>query len=202
MAIANDHDLTQPEEYQLAHSTLQSLSQDVVLEESTGFNPSGILPDARHYINAGHDDRSASVSSASQHSSEGPKASSSGTDASSAAADGADFIPRLTSFNNDSYETKILNLQSMFSELKEYDIKHALKQAHGDFQNALEILLQVQYLQSIGQRKKGIDGFFDDGMESSHKRKGKKLKPIQVIPPYEIQNTPTPEDEDKKLKRK
>lgn len=87
-------------------------------------------------------------------------------------------MPRLTSFNQDSEESKLAQLHNIFTELKEYDIKYALKKASGDFQTALDDLLNIQYLQSTGQQAKGIDGFFQPdeevGKKSRGKRKGKK----------------------------
>lgn len=86
-------------------------------------------------------------------------------------------MPRLTTFNNESEEDKVLQLQCLFPELKEYDIKHSLKRANGDFQAALDDLLNIQYLQSTGQQLKGVEGFFQPdeeiGKKKRNKRKGK-----------------------------
>lgn len=68
-------------------------------------------------------------------------------------------------------------LQNMFAELKPYDIEYALKKADGDFQVALDDLLNIQYLQSTGQQMKGVDGFFvADSATKPNKRKTKKKK--------------------------
>jgi hypothetical protein len=48
----------------------------------------------------------------------------------------------------------------MFTALKEFDIKTALRKANGDFQTALDDLLNIQYLESAGERRRGVDGFF------------------------------------------
>lgn len=63
----------------------------------------------------------------------------------------------------------------MFCDLKPYDVKYALTKNNGDFQPALDDLLNLQYLQATGQQSKGIDGFFtgDDDAPSKSKRKKK-----------------------------
>lgn len=85
-------------------------------------------------------------------------------------------MPTLTSFNGDSEETKFLNLRCMFGELKEYDVKHALRKANGDFQTALDDLLNVQYLQSTGQQTRGIDAFFRPEEAAPKGKKNQKKK--------------------------
>lgn len=85
----------------------------------------------------------------------------SSTDASStAAAEPRPEVPRLTYFDKESQESKMVSLQSMFAELSAYDVFHALKAADGDFQAALDDLLSKQYLKSTDQEVKGIDAFF------------------------------------------
>ena len=175
VAIAGDYDLTTASGYREAEATLKGLSQDVALEEATGFNPSGTPGLAAEPEDRTRDDLSTSATSASQHASQARRTDSSSTDLSSLPADSSDAIPKLTTFNGDSEETKFLNLRGMFGELKEYDIKHALKKAKGDFQTALDDLLNVQYLQSTGQQARGVDGFFQpDGETRKGKRKHKK----------------------------
>lgn len=63
----------------------------------------------------------------------------------------------------------------MFDDLKEFDIHHSLKKANGDFQTALDDLLNIQYLQSTGQFTRGIDGFFQPD-ETAPRKRGKKKK--------------------------
>ncbi|POR37354.1 Uncharacterized protein TPAR_02431 [Tolypocladium paradoxum] len=177
VAIANDYNLQDPSAYDAAHATLQDLAQSVPSEEATGFNSSGIpvLPEWESDEVRDEPTMSTSIShQASQIHGTDP----SSTDTSSAAAEPHAAVPRLTTFDNDSKESKILLLQSMFSELKEYDVKYALKKANGDFQAALDDLLNIQYLQSTGQQKKGVDGFFkpDDAPSSKSKRKKKAKK--------------------------
>jgi hypothetical protein len=89
----------------------------------------------------------------------------------------------LTIFNEDSEEDKVLQLRYMFSELKAYDIEHAMKKAKGDFQVALDDLLSVQYLTSTGQRPKGVDAFSKpESTSQMHKSKRKKNKYRKLVP--------------------
>lgn len=178
ITIASDYDLKSPSGYQGAEETLKGLSQDVVLEEATGFNPSGTSGAIEEPNGVLSDDASTSATSLSRHHSRGQNTESSSTDLSSTPADTTYSVPRLTSFNDDSEETKFLNLRSVFTELKEYDIKHSLKKANGDFQVALDDLLNIQYLQSTGQHARGIDAFFqpDDSPPKGKKKKKKNNK--------------------------
>lgn len=125
------------------------------------------------------------------------------SDITSSTASTAYSIPRLTSFNGDSEESKVLLLKGMFSELKEFDIKHSLKKANGDFQTALDDLLNIQYLKSTGQEQKGVDGFFQPETSGSKKRKNRKKgkKPSVDDTPPSSSGTSTPGDL-KEMKRK
>ncbi|KAG6012795.1 hypothetical protein E4U43_007640 [Claviceps pusilla] len=186
VAIAGDFDLKDPSAYIKAQSTLEDLAQNVPSEEASGFNPSGLLLAAE----SGQDDEAedqqsspleqidTSTTTASQNTSQAGGTDKSSTDMSSHVPDSPVHITtRLTSFNKDSEEDKILVLQGMFAELKPYDVSYALKKADGDFQMALDDLLNIQYLQSTGQQMKGVDGFFvADSTADSGKRKRKKKK--------------------------
>lgn len=169
VAIASDHDLKQQPEYDAAQAILEGLARDVTSEEATGFNPSGISGSPEETT----DGLSTTETSNSHQASRTRDTDTSNSDLASSASGGSYSIPRLTTFNNDSEESKILQLQSMFSGLKEYDIKHSLKKASGDFQAALDDLLNIQYLKSTGQHQKGVDGFFQPDEEVGKKRKKK-----------------------------
>ncbi|PHH80558.1 hypothetical protein CDD80_1070 [Ophiocordyceps camponoti-rufipedis] len=173
-AIASDYDLTDPAAFDAAHSLLQRLARNVPSEEATGFNPSGI-PIIADETGAGS---TASASLSRPTSQTVATDLSSAETASSAAGEPVvTVIPRITSYDDDSDESKTRLLRSMFTELKVYDVEYSLKKAKGDFQSALDDLLDIQYLQSTGQQLKGIDGFFDDGNAAvSSKKKRKKKK--------------------------
>lgn len=91
-------------------------------------------------------------------------------------------MPQLTSFNNETEQGKLNQLSSMFASLKVYDIQYALKKNHGDFQDALDDLLNLQYLQATGQQVKGIDGFFHEDQDTSKKSKKKKKNKANTNP--------------------
>ena len=148
----------------------------MAIDEATGFNPSG-LSDPRDEDPgrepAANDAASQSNTSISQPPSLAQITDSSSTDISS---EGVYSVPKLTSFNAESEETKVLYLRGMFAELKEFDITYALKKAEGDFQGALDHLLNVQYLESTGQQAKGIEAFFNDAGETQPQKSSKKSR--------------------------
>ncbi|WKT46519.1 Smr domain [Fusarium oxysporum f. sp. vasinfectum] len=139
VAIASDHDLTEASQYKSAQTVLEDLAQHVTTEEATGFNPSGIsnMPED---VNG---DESTVETSSQQASRAHDTDTTSASDQTASTANTTYSIPRLTSFDDDSEENKVLLLQSMFSELKEFDIKHSLKKANGDVQTALDDLLNI-----------------------------------------------------------
>jgi hypothetical protein len=179
VAIAHDHDLYKDSEYDAAYTILQGLAQDVAVEEATGFNPSGLSALAEDPEDAGNDAVSAATDSVSQKTSHTHVTEPSSTGTSPVL--GGPSLPRLTTFNNDSEESKITQLRGLFPELKAYDIQYALKKANGDFQTALDDLLNVQYLQSTGQLTKGLDGFFEPDEAPRAKKKGRKGKSKKSI---------------------
>ena len=152
VAIASDYNLADSASYAQAHTTLEGLASDVPSEEATGFNASGIT-DATP---------TTSGTSGVQEPSSTDFSSSSGAE-----------VPSLTSFDNNSDEDKESVLRGMFADLKEYDVRYALSKAGGDFQTALDDLLNVQYLASTGQQVKGIDGFFEPSGSKKKKKRGK-----------------------------
>ncbi|PFH56937.1 hypothetical protein XA68_15750 [Ophiocordyceps unilateralis] len=179
VAIASDYDLQDPTSFNTAHSTLQRLACHVPSEEATGFNPSGIpvLLDEGRDEAGGGSTASVSLSRPTSQTLTTDLSSAETTSSSSAAAEPlTNIMPRITSFDDDSDESKTRLLQSMFTELSEFDVKYSLKKANGEFQSALDDLLDRQYLQSTGQQLKGIDGFFDDGNATASKKKRRRKK--------------------------
>ncbi|KAM5350523.1 hypothetical protein ACJ41O_007028 [Fusarium nematophilum] len=193
VAIASDHDLKQAAQYEAARTILEGLARDVTSEEATGFNPSGIsgaLEDTNDGVST--------TETGSQQASRARDTDTSASDLTTSTAGTAYSMPRLTSFNDDSEEAKVLLLQSMFTELKEFDIKHALKKANGDFQTALDDLLNIQYLKSTGQEQKGVDGFFqpdaDVGKKTKNKKKKKGRKALETEMSTSSSGTSSPDD--------
>ncbi|KAL2692273.1 hypothetical protein Neosp_002679 [[Neocosmospora] mangrovei] len=191
VAIASDHDLKQQGQYEAAKAILDGLAQDVTAEEATGFNPSGISG-----VTEDPNEETSTTETGSQQASRARDTDTSVSDVTSSTASTAYSIPRLTSFNDDSEESKVLLLQGMFSELKQFDIKHSLKKANGDFQTTLDDLLNIQYLKSTGQEQKGVDGFFQPETNVGKKRKNRKKgkKPSVDDTPSSSSGTSTPGD--------
>ncbi|EGX95698.1 Smr domain protein [Cordyceps militaris CM01] len=171
-AVANDYELYTKSGFSAATEVLQSLSQDVPAEEDSGFNPSGVSGCPDGDSQGTRDTRTVtSATSTSQMVSGNQDTSSISSGSTPDLSDITWVEPRVTSFNNDSVEDKILQLQAMFPKLKQFDVQYALKKCNNDFQAALEHLLNLQYLEETGQQTKGVDGFVQ--LEKPKKYKGK-----------------------------
>lgn len=182
IAIASELDLSDAGQLNDIRGMLQSLAQDVLAEEASGFNASGV-PDALSSNDAGTDTRDSSTNiSDGLHLRDCDSARTGVT--SPPPPDELEYdVPRIKTFDGDSEQEKLVQLQEMFSDLKPHDVSFALKKARGDFQSALETLLNIQFLESIGERPKGIDGFFqpEQSKPSGKKRgKGKKKKDLRT----------------------
>lgn len=191
-------------EYKAARTTLEGLAHGAASEEATGFNPSGISNVPDEAVLELSDDVSTSETTNSHQASRNRDTDTSPSDAASSTTESTYLMPRLTTFNNESEEDKVLQLQCLFPELKEYDIKHSLKGANGDFQAALDDLLNIQYLQSTGQQSKGVDGFFQPdeeiGKSKRNKRKGKaSVSSLNADSAAEVKGS---RDVEKEMKRK
>ncbi|KAL2755530.1 hypothetical protein ACRALDRAFT_2019286 [Sodiomyces alcalophilus JCM 7366] len=168
IALVGDYDLNDPAQLDAARTTLQALAENVPAEEATGFNPSGTseafsldgLTDAKETSSLSRDSASHAMDS-----------ESSATTYTDPPSDGFTFAnpaPRIRSYEGKSQGTQIAHLHEIW----------AFKKAEGDFQTALENLLNLQYLESTGERQKGIDGFFcpDSDGPIKKKRKGKQRR--------------------------
>ncbi|EFQ35827.1 smr domain-containing protein [Colletotrichum graminicola M1.001] len=175
IVIASEVDLDDANQLGQVRGMLQSLAQNVLDEEASGFNASGV-PDTIGSVDGAADARDGSTSPSERLQ---PKdTDSSGTTLTSSPPSEPDYdVPRIKTFDGDSDQEKLLQLQDMFSDLKPHDVKFALKKAQGDFQTALETLLNLQFLESIDERPKGVDGFFQsENTQPSGKKKGKRKK--------------------------
>lgn len=175
IALVSDHDLQDPTQLAEARTTLQALAKDVPAEEATGFNPSGIA-DTFSSLDGTNDarDRSSTSHGSSSHAKD---TDSCGTTITSPNLDTSESVtPRIRAFEGQSDDVQIQQLQDMFADLKAHDIQLAFRKANGDFQTALENLLNIQYLESTGERQKGVDGFFRPEGTVVGKKKKKKGK--------------------------
>ncbi|KAH7116518.1 hypothetical protein B0J13DRAFT_459298 [Dactylonectria estremocensis] len=177
VAIASDYDLTKESGYQSAKNILEELVGNVSSGEAAGISPSGIAEGPNEMT----DSSSTTEITNSQDFFSSNDADTTDTDLTSLTSGGLYRVPELTTFDDENEDSKFVLLQSMFIEIKEYDIKHSLKKANGDFQAALDDLLTIQYLKATGQEKKGVDGFFnpegdsvEGGKKSRRRKKGKK----------------------------
>ncbi|KAK2049825.1 smr domain-containing protein [Colletotrichum somersetense] len=175
IVIASEVNLDDTNQLGQVRGMLQSLAQNVLDEEASGFNASGV-PDTIGSVDGAADVRDGSTSPSERLQ---PKDTDSlGTTLTSPPPSEPEYdVPRIKTFDGDSDQEKVLQLQEMFSDLKPHDVNFALKKAQGDFQTALETLLNLQFLESIGERPRGVDGFFlSENTQSSGKRKRKGKK--------------------------
>jgi len=160
LAIIGDYD-----EAESARAVLSQIAQNVVIEESTGFNPTGDQEagslsdvDGRVFSDGG-----VTTTTQSSHS----EASDSRLSAKSIAA--ATPIP-YSALTPEEIES---SLAEIFPTLKPIDIRLALKAVSGDFDRAFDELTNVAYLEETGQRQRGVDAFFQEHGQGYKKRKGK-----------------------------
>ncbi|KAI0887960.1 uncharacterized protein GGS22DRAFT_154663 [Annulohypoxylon maeteangense] len=205
LSISSDYNLENPKEFARARQVLLSLSKDVVAEEATGFNPSGIGADGIVDINSSNqgDDAEAGGTTSSDTKSVGgftvttessvpPSLMSSGSSKNSSG--GTPGLLHVDIFDGLNDGDKELQLSEMFVSLKPIDVKFALQKSKGDASLAMDELLNLQWLEETGQRPKGIDGFYvsdDDNVPNKKKKKGKRKKKVKVasLKPSAPENT-------------
>lgn len=86
-------------------------------------------------------------------------------------------------------EEKVRQLSAMFVSLKEINIKLVLQKAKGDANLAMDELLNQQWLESTGQRPKGVDGFYVSDEEILRKKKQSRKRAKKVSKAAASQNT-------------
>ncbi|KAI1337018.1 hypothetical protein F5Y15DRAFT_167034 [Xylariaceae sp. FL0016] len=191
LSITSDYNLNDPAQFAEARAILQAISKDVVAEEATGFNPSGIGVNHDIEINPSEQDaaepipaldsdlKSSDGVTTTTDSSRSKSQVSVASSATSKPGSPGYHVPMLDGLTNQEKEQQ---LAEMFVSLKSLDIKSALKKARGNADVAIDELFNLQYLEDTGQRPKGIDGFYvsDDDVTiaavTQKKRKGKKKK--------------------------
>ncbi|KAI0899181.1 hypothetical protein F4806DRAFT_456928 [Annulohypoxylon nitens] len=184
LSISSDYNLEDPEEFAAARQVLLTISRDVVAEEATGFNPSGLGPDADATGTTSSDAKSVGGFTATTENSTPPSLVSSGS--SKASSGGTPGLLHIDIFDSLTEGEKELQLSEMFVSLKPIDVKLALQKSKGDASLAMDELLNLQWLEQTGQRPKGVDGFYvsdDDNVGSKKKKKGKKKKKVKVALP-------------------
>ncbi|KAI1455081.1 hypothetical protein F4805DRAFT_294406 [Annulohypoxylon moriforme] len=207
LSISSDYNLENPEEFARARQVLLTISRDVVAEEATGFNPSGLGADGMGDItssNQGDDAEAGGTTSSDAKSVGGFTATTESSVPPSLASSGSSKTPpgeipgllHVDIFDSLSDSEKELQLREMFVSLKSIDVKLALQKSKGDASLAMDELLNLQWLEQTGQRPKGIDGFYvsDDDNVTNKKKKGKKKKKVKVAPPKPSASENTPEE--------
>lgn len=190
LAITGDYNLADPQEYDVARGVLLGLAQDTQAEEATGFNPSGIgigideVEEADEQTARGRGEASV-FSDGDPKSNDGltstSKSSRSPSSVSARSSKTSTYdLPQSTHdnvFDGLGDDEKEQRLAAMFSSLKPIDVKLALRKTKGDASLAIDELLNLQWLEDSGERRKGIDGFeVADGESPARKKKGKKKK--------------------------
>ncbi|KAH6685039.1 hypothetical protein F5X68DRAFT_171524 [Plectosphaerella plurivora] len=187
IALVSDHNLDDPAQLAQARETLQTIAKDVPLEEATGFNPSGIADtissgEGTQYKGTHTDDTNdKGADDTFESSSHGRDSESCHTGITSPNLEATESsAPRIRAFEGQTDEYQVSQLQEMFADLKTHDIELAFRKTQGNFQSTLEYLLNIQYLESTGERQKGVDTFFrPEGPAASRKKRRKKNKQLR-----------------------
>ncbi|KAI0839831.1 hypothetical protein F5Y06DRAFT_264727 [Hypoxylon sp. FL0890] len=198
LSISSDYNLENPDEFAAARQVLETISKNVVAEEESGFNPSGLGVDGVADINSSNqadeaeaaagttssDAKSVSGFTATTENSLPPSFVSSGS--SKASSHETPGLLHVNIFDDLSDSEKENQLAEMFVSLKRIDVKFALQKSNGDASLAMDELLNLQWLEQTGQRPKGVDGFYvsdDDNTPGKKKKKGRKKKKGKVASP-------------------
>ncbi|EMR67853.1 putative smr domain-containing protein [Eutypa lata UCREL1] len=158
LSISSDYDLTNPQEFIAAREVLLAISKNVVAEEATGFNPSGLGVDDVVDINAansGIDVETTNVAESDVKSNSGlttTTESSQSLSLGSAASSKTSTLEtpilfHVSVFDGLSGDEKENQLSQMFKSLKPIDIKLTLKRLKGDASLAIDELLNLQWLE-------------------------------------------------------
>ncbi|KAL7952915.1 hypothetical protein V8C34DRAFT_298258 [Trichoderma compactum] len=148
VAIASDYDLSTRTGYDEACSTLQSLSQNVVFEEASSFDPSGAYRFTEHE-DQNPIDAAAPVSKFNQGN----------VTSDDESIDTPSSDTHLS--KSEVLERDIMQLQSLFPRINGVDIRHVLTNADGVVASALDSLLNLQYIQSTSDQAPSSNGLLD-----------------------------------------
>ena len=179
LAISSDHDLHNEESLRIVHANLSSLAAAVEAEEATGFVADGLGTAQKDPVDDLNDIKSSHETSQTRDNSGAHESLlSSGTSYSDGTGEGS-VVARIDAFDDATDETKNKLLASMFPSLNQDQVNATLKEMKGDFQNALDHLLTLQFLQSTEVRARAIDAFFKPEDEENYQagtNKGKKKR--------------------------
>ncbi|KAI1811028.1 hypothetical protein GGS20DRAFT_564809 [Poronia punctata] len=186
LSISSDYDLDKPEEFAAARQILQTIAETVEVEEATGFNPSGFTGDDLAGISSLNEDDSSEtqpVAEADLKSNDGfttaTESSQTRSIRSGSSKTSVQESPGLIHvgvLDHLSEDEKVRQLAAMFVSLKEIDVKLTLQKAKGDANLAMDELLNLQWLETTGQRPKGVEGFYVSDEEGPKRKKQARKK--------------------------
>ncbi|KAL6854668.1 hypothetical protein J3F83DRAFT_754413 [Trichoderma novae-zelandiae] len=160
VAIAGDYDLSTETGYEGARSTLDSLAQNAAIEEASSFDPEGAI----RYSEPGGQftvDDEVPAPGLGQ-----------GINGIQDARSNHDGVAALLPFDSSSttggvlskadlIESDVVQLQTLFPDIKTHDIRQSLIDANGVVATALDSLLSLHYLQSTRQPPAPSNGPID-----------------------------------------
>lgn len=161
--------------YDQARGILETISSNVATEEASGFNSNGLSGDPDGDLKGLADDPEWPPESSTSASTNRGLTDTSLTDFSDTLSDRFEVLDlsKDVSVATLDEDGKIAELKLIFPTLRPYDVAYTLKKARGDFTQACEELLNMQYLEENGLRSRGIDGAFLPNELVGYK-KGKK----------------------------
>lgn len=167
--------------YDDARTQLSKIAENVDVEESSGFDPSGLqngvasspseVFSSSGCSSSSHIGNGGIVRGPSSHATSEPSDIGSGYLVRSASSVEADSygISRSCEIPSPDTDVDLLEvMRKMFPKLKDHDIKDAVKKSNNDLETAVDILLNIQHLEETSQRLKGVDGFAVDGPEKTY----------------------------------
>lgn len=202
IAIIGDFDLSNHEHFTQARSILEGLAQNVTTEEASGFNAVPIAEDDVKLIGpvndlASHDYLAeAGSSNATTNSPSLPVDFADLTDLTDFSESleerfAALELPKDVNIATLDNEGKVAELQTMFPGLVRLDLELTLRKCKGDFMQACEELLNMQFLEENGLRPKGIDGAFRPDGEIGYKGKIARSFP-SLVSTFSVSLCPCP----------
>lgn len=182
LTIASDYDLQVS--FTEARQSLLLIAENVVAEEASGFNSSGLPYEnpaaALDALNLDSDTVHTVTDSSKARTSDSERTSL--LDVTSERSDSRDEGYQTLDTKTWTHEDKTAELRLCFPDLSEFDVSYSLKKAAGDLNKAYDELLNIQYLEDIGERPKGVDAFFisDEEVLSKKKKRANKKVPKAI----------------------
>ncbi|CAK7568399.1 MAG: hypothetical protein SEPTF4163_006387 [Sporothrix epigloea] len=172
--------------FQKANEVLTDLSRDVILEEATDFDPSGLQGTASNATLFTSESRSdqlpAHAPSLVMSMSEYGSDSSTGSQSNSQSGISWDGWSSDANDPPTDGSSTLAILREAFPTVKEREILRVLKEMRDDIDKASDVLLNLEHLEQSGERAKGIDAFFrpeDEAPWNTCKKRKSKIGSAQ-----------------------